>query len=241
MFPPIKRLINASLAPMERLSEVTCKSCHLVVRSDGKGLVIAGHDSPGQHTLSVRTLITLLHTCSGHPILAFADEQDRAKMIAAQPVTLRKRFADSAICGMVKPSIWKTLRNIFPSPLERSRRSWDFLGIDGGRSRRRAVMRRNPIRRAKASLSEGPRRSSITRRPASEKLKDASISRRVRPNRRFVSTDPDRCAGGAAWPMDPFKALVPGSSPGRPTSKFNKLCAGRPARSRRCKSVAVRE
>jgi DNA-binding IclR family transcriptional regulator len=104
MFPPIKRLINASIAPMERLSEVTGQSCHLVERSDGKGLVIAGHDSRGPQTLSVRvgTLINLLDTCSGHLILAFADEQDRAKMIAAQPVTLRKRFADTAISGMAE-------------------------------------------------------------------------------------------------------------------------------------------
>ena len=104
MFPPIKRLINASLVPMERLSEVTGQSCHLVVRSDGKGLVMAGHDSPGPHTLSVRVgaLINLLDTCSGHLILAFADEQDRAKMIGAQPVTLCKRFAETAISGMVE-------------------------------------------------------------------------------------------------------------------------------------------
>lgn len=80
---PVKKLTEAALPIMRKLAYEIEQSCHLVVYYQGKGLVIAQQDSPGARVFTVRmgAEAPLISSCSGHILLAFADETLRARMI----------------------------------------------------------------------------------------------------------------------------------------------------------------
>jgi len=86
-YPPVK-LLTVSAGPiMRQLSYAIEQSCHLVVYYDGKGHVVVQQDSPSERIFSVRlgAEAPLVNTCSGHLLLAFADENERRIMIDRIP------------------------------------------------------------------------------------------------------------------------------------------------------------
>lgn len=84
---PVRRLTAAAEAPMKRLSRQIGQSCHLVIYYAGKGHVIVQQDSPSERMLSVRlgAEASLSETCSGHVLLAFADDDERQEMLDSVP------------------------------------------------------------------------------------------------------------------------------------------------------------
>lgn len=86
-FRPVQRLTAISSPIMKKLAYQIEQSCHLVIYYEGKGHVVAQQDSPSERVLSVRlgAEAPLLDSCSGHLILAYAAEQERALMVARIP------------------------------------------------------------------------------------------------------------------------------------------------------------
>lgn len=80
---PSQNLIAAALMPMERLASAVGQSCHLVVVNGGQGLVIARQESPGTRgfALKVGAAVDLLHSCSGHVLLAFSPPARTSRLI----------------------------------------------------------------------------------------------------------------------------------------------------------------
>lgn len=86
--PRIHRLSGAAAGAMSALSRTIGQSCHLVIHYEGKGVVVAQHDSPSDRGLSVRlgAEVPLPNSCSGHILMAFSAEQERQQMLkAARP------------------------------------------------------------------------------------------------------------------------------------------------------------
>jgi DNA-binding IclR family transcriptional regulator len=86
-FRPVQRLTSVSGPIMKNLAHRIEQSCHLVIYYEGKGHVVAQQDSPSERVLSVRlgAEAPLLDSCSGHLILTYAEEQERALMVAHIP------------------------------------------------------------------------------------------------------------------------------------------------------------
>ncbi|WP_343517920.1 IclR family transcriptional regulator [Sphingomonas sp.] len=100
---PARTLTRLAAPVMERLATQTNQSSHLVVRSEGRGLVIHRQESAGPGVFAMRTgsLIDLVSSCSGHVLLAYESDTRRAAIIAlleAQSrdaaVQLEPRFAE---------------------------------------------------------------------------------------------------------------------------------------------------
>lgn len=91
-FPPISRLSAAAVSVMKQLAHDTKQSCHVVIHYEGRGHVVAQQDAPTARILSVRlgAEAPLLDTCSGHVLLAFADDSERGRMLDKIPDTQRK-------------------------------------------------------------------------------------------------------------------------------------------------------
>jgi DNA-binding IclR family transcriptional regulator len=87
-FPPVKRLTSVSAPVLRRLSYDIEQSCHLVLYYEGKGHVVVQQDSPSERVFSVRlgAEAPLMNTCSGHLLLAFADEYTRKQMLSRIPL-----------------------------------------------------------------------------------------------------------------------------------------------------------
>ncbi len=87
---PLARLLDAALPLMRALTEEVHQSCHLVVLHEGRGIVIAQADAPGEIGFAVRvgSVIQLSTTASGRVLLAFQDEEDRRKLLAQSPGSL---------------------------------------------------------------------------------------------------------------------------------------------------------
>lgn len=85
--PPVARLSAAAVPVMKQLAHDTNQSCHLVIYYEGRGHIVGQQDAPTERILSVRlgAVAPLLNTCSGHVLLAFADAEDRKKMIGKIP------------------------------------------------------------------------------------------------------------------------------------------------------------
>ena len=105
-FPPVKRLTGAATEVMRRLAFDIGQSCHLVIYYEGKGHVVVQQDAPSARIFSVRlgAEAPLISTCSGHILLAYADEAQRDAMLASVPKDHKKptkKFAKElaeAIC-----------------------------------------------------------------------------------------------------------------------------------------------
>lgn len=89
----IKRLTIAATDAMKALVREVEQSCHLVVYSKGRGVVVAQVNSPGDRVHSVRlgAEAPLTNSCSGHLLLAFADSAARKEMLAAEPQKFRSK------------------------------------------------------------------------------------------------------------------------------------------------------
>ncbi|AWB22711.1 IclR family transcriptional regulator [Methylobacterium currus] len=98
--PPMRRLVGLALAPMRRFAREAEQSCHMVVYDRGSGVVLAQIDAPSYWGLSIRVgaHISLLNTGSGHVLLAFVSDAERAMMIeervAVPNETWPERFED---------------------------------------------------------------------------------------------------------------------------------------------------
>lgn len=86
-FPLTKRLTSVASPILKRLAFEVGQSCHLVIYYEGRGRVVVQQDSPSERVLTVRlgADAPLVNTCSGHVLLAFADELDRDRMLASIP------------------------------------------------------------------------------------------------------------------------------------------------------------
>lgn len=85
---PAQSLTLAAAPVMHELSGRINQSCHLVVRSDTRGLVILRQENPTRHAnLSVRVgaNIALESSCSGHLLLAHMEPADRAAVLRSAP------------------------------------------------------------------------------------------------------------------------------------------------------------
>lgn len=80
---PVKRLSLVAAPLMKELSLAIDQSCHLVIYYSGKGHVVVQQDSLSERILSVRlgAEAPLANTCSGHVLLAFANDEDRKSML----------------------------------------------------------------------------------------------------------------------------------------------------------------
>jgi DNA-binding IclR family transcriptional regulator len=83
---PLKSLVATALPLMRELANRAKQSCHLCTYFDGRIIVAAQVDSPGLWSfgLKVGAVMGLTETASGHVLLAFRDEAERTRMLAAQ-------------------------------------------------------------------------------------------------------------------------------------------------------------
>ena len=83
---PLKSLVATASPLMRELAGRAYQSCHLSVHHDGQIIVVAQVDSPGPFSMGpkVGALGRLSDTASGNILLAFCDEAQRTRMIAAQ-------------------------------------------------------------------------------------------------------------------------------------------------------------
>lgn len=86
-FAPIARLSAASMPVMKRLANESGQSCHIVIHYEGRGHIVGQQDAPTDRMFGVRlgAEAPLLDTCSGHVLLAFADDDERKAMIGKIP------------------------------------------------------------------------------------------------------------------------------------------------------------
>lgn len=89
---PVRRLNLVAAPLMKQLSQDIGQSCHLVIYYAGKGHIVVQQNAPSARVLSVRlgAEAPLLDTCSGHILLAFAEDADREEMLQAIPSGHRK-------------------------------------------------------------------------------------------------------------------------------------------------------
>ena len=83
---PLKSLVATATPLMRELAGRAYQSCHLTVYHDGRILVVAQVDAPGPFTMGAKVgaLGKLSDSASGTILLAFRDEAERTRMIAAQ-------------------------------------------------------------------------------------------------------------------------------------------------------------
>ena len=86
-FPPVARLSAVAVPVMKKLALASGQSCHLAIYYEGRGHVVAQQDAPTERIFSVRlgAAAALMGSCSGHVLLAFADDETRASMLAQLP------------------------------------------------------------------------------------------------------------------------------------------------------------
>jgi len=82
---PLQRFVAKARPLMEEVAHKTRQSCHLAMPSNGEVVVITQVDAPGSagFALKLGARIDLLHTASGHLILAFQRDAMRARSLAA--------------------------------------------------------------------------------------------------------------------------------------------------------------
>ncbi|TAN26689.1 MAG: IclR family transcriptional regulator [Castellaniella sp.] len=81
--PPVKRLSQVALPFLHELAQRTQQSCHLAVYEQGRVVVLAQVDSPERWSFGLKTgsLMGLTDTSSGHILLAYRNEIERARML----------------------------------------------------------------------------------------------------------------------------------------------------------------
>jgi len=89
---PAHALTEIATPIMVELAGETNQSCHLVVRSDGHGLVIQRQESAGPAGFAMRVgaMINLVTSCSGHVLLAFLEDDrlDAALALIDKPLAI---------------------------------------------------------------------------------------------------------------------------------------------------------
>jgi len=90
-------LATVAAPVMQELSDATNQSCHLVIRANGKGLVIHRQENAGPAGFAMRTgsAIDIATSCSGHVLLAFDKGVDHEAVFS--DTGLRGDFAKALI------------------------------------------------------------------------------------------------------------------------------------------------
>jgi DNA-binding IclR family transcriptional regulator len=83
--PPIRDLLEHAIPHMRELSSFTRQSCHLAMASGPEMVVVANVEAPGLLGFAVRMGYRrpLIHSASGHVLLAFQAEKTREEMLQA--------------------------------------------------------------------------------------------------------------------------------------------------------------
>ncbi len=85
-YAPIQQLSNISRPVMKKLADTIAQSCHMVVYSEGGGLIVAHQDCESNHnrlTLPIGARGPLINNCAGHVLLAFSSYDARERMLSA--------------------------------------------------------------------------------------------------------------------------------------------------------------
>jgi DNA-binding IclR family transcriptional regulator len=85
-------LALAAAPVMQELSQQTDQSCHLVVRSGGRGLVIHRQENlslQGGFSMRPGATVDLLTSCSGHVLLAFTPRDELDTVLQKLPAPIR--------------------------------------------------------------------------------------------------------------------------------------------------------
>jgi DNA-binding IclR family transcriptional regulator len=82
---PLQRVVTKARPLMEEVAHQTRQSCHLAMPNNGEVVVVAQVDAPSSAGFALRlgARIDLLNTASGHLILAFQRDENRARSLAA--------------------------------------------------------------------------------------------------------------------------------------------------------------
>lgn len=82
---PVKALIAAALPLLQELAERSRQSCHLTLFRNGRVVIVAQVDSPERWSfgLKIGATMGLTDTSSGHVLLAWQDEVERARMLSS--------------------------------------------------------------------------------------------------------------------------------------------------------------
>jgi DNA-binding IclR family transcriptional regulator len=87
------RVLALAAAPvMQELSRITDQSCHLVVRSGGRGVVIHRQENlslQGGFSMRPGAAVDLLSSCSGHVLLAFTPADELSAVLQQLPSPLQ--------------------------------------------------------------------------------------------------------------------------------------------------------
>jgi DNA-binding IclR family transcriptional regulator len=96
---PLQRLITQARPLVQQVAGATGQACHLAMLNHAEVVVVAQSDAPGYMGFSVRlgANIDLLNTASGHVILAFQNNDVRARTLAAWRLRSRKPIP-SGLC-----------------------------------------------------------------------------------------------------------------------------------------------
>jgi len=83
--PPIRDLLSHALPVMRELAAQTQQSCHLAMASGSEMVVVANVETPGLLGFAVRMGYRrpLIHSASGHVLMAFQTEAGRDEMLRA--------------------------------------------------------------------------------------------------------------------------------------------------------------
>ncbi|WP_375574804.1 IclR family transcriptional regulator [Paracidovorax oryzae] len=81
----LRSLVTVAQPLLQELAHRARQSCHLAMYQGGRVVVIAQVDSPERWSfgLKIGVMLGLTDTSSGHVLLAFRDEVERARMLAA--------------------------------------------------------------------------------------------------------------------------------------------------------------
>jgi len=84
---PAQELTYAAAPVMHELAAATNQSCHLVVRGEGRGMVVQRQDNLGPVGFAMRlgASVDLAASCSGHVLLAFTAEERREAVLELLP------------------------------------------------------------------------------------------------------------------------------------------------------------
>lgn len=84
---PAQALTHVAAPVMHELAAATNQSCHLVVRGEGRGMVVQRQENIGPVGFGMRlgAVVDLVVSCSGHVLLAFAAEERREALVESLP------------------------------------------------------------------------------------------------------------------------------------------------------------
>ena len=126
---PMRRLVGQAMPVMRRFTNAAEQACHLVKYDRGDLVVIAQVEAPGYWGVTIRVgaQIGLVNSGSGHVLLAFASNEERALMFEehdtmryeVQPPDLPARLEEvvqqgyEAMQSQQTPTVWNLSVPIF--------------------------------------------------------------------------------------------------------------------------------